>query len=133
MPTAKQKKVAQLLIENIELDKPLNGGQMLAKVGYSKSMQHAKVNDVLESEGVKEALNDYGFNVETAKRVIGQILTDGENDNVKIKAADMVLKVHGTYAPEKSVNLNINEIHDSRIDALIATVEHGLDTPEGTA
>lgn len=133
MPTAKQKKVAQLLIENIQLDKPLNGGQMLAKVGYSKSMQHAKVNDVLESEGVKEALNDYGFNVETAKRVIGQILTDGENDNVKIKAADMVLKVHGTYAPEKSVNLNINEIHDSRIDALIATVEHGLDNSEGTA
>lgn len=134
MPTVKQRKVAKLLIENESLDKPLNGGQMLAKVGYSRSMQTAKVNDVLESEGVLEALNDYGFNVENAKKVVGAILETGENDNVKLKAADMIMKVHGAYAPEKVVNMNYNT--DTNSPALLAAEQAYLsnlnDTPGPT-
>lgn len=112
MPTAKQKKVAELIIENATLDKPLNGGEMLAKVGYSESMQTAKVNDVLESEGVKEALEDLGFTEDNAKKVVGQILLNEKVEpNARLKAADQVFKVHGTYAPEKheskSIHVNI--------------------------
>ena len=79
------------------VDKPLNAGEMLEKVGYSKAISQTP-NRVIESEGVMEALNDYGFNPETAKQVVGEILIGGENDNVKLKAAEMVFKVHGTFA-----------------------------------
>lgn len=109
MPTQRQKKVAKLIIENSTVDKPLTGGQMLAKVGYSESMQTAKVNDVLESEGVKEALADYGFTEDNAKQVVASILLDENKDpNSRLKASDMIFKVHGTYAPEKNINLNID-------------------------
>lgn len=119
MPTQKQVKIAQLIINNAHMDKPLNGGEMLAKVGYSKSMQTAKVNDVLESEGVLEALNDFGFNEKNAKTVVAEILLNGDNDaNARLKAADQVFKVHGTYAPEKSIaaNITINTVDPKAIE-----------------
>ena len=110
MSTTKQKRVAKLIIENSKIDKPLTGGQMLEKVGYSKSMQTAKVSDVLESEGVKEELNNLGFTEENAKRVVQEIMLDETKDpNARLKASDMVFKVHGSYAPDKSVNVNINQ------------------------
>lgn len=107
MPTQKQKKIAELLIQNATLDKPLNGGEMLAKVGYSKSMQTAKVNDVLESEGVLEALEDFGFNESNAKKVVSEImLNEKAESNARLKATDQVFKVVGAYAPEKR-DLNV--------------------------
>jgi len=108
MATIKQRKVAQLIIENETLDKPLTGGQMLEKVSYSVGIQK-QPSRILESEGVKEALNDYGFNEENAKYVVASILMDEERDaNARLKASDMVFKVHGTYAAEKRTSLNVN-------------------------
>lgn len=107
MATTKQKRVAKLIIENATLDKPLNGGQMLAKVGYAKSMHKAKVNDVLESEGVLETLNEYGFTEDNAKMVVSEILLDPkQKGDTRINAAKEVFKVRGSYAPDKpSVNI----------------------------
>lgn len=102
MATEKQKKIAQLIVENATLDKPLNGGQMLAKVGYSESMQTAKVNDVLESEGVKQELEVLGFTAANAKLVVTEIMMNGDIDaSARLKATDQVFKVTGEYAPEK--------------------------------
>lgn len=113
--TAKQRKIAKLLIENETLDKPLNKMQMLEKVGYAKSMQTAKANDVIESEGVKEALNDYGFNEHNAKLVVAEILLNSDNEpNSRLKAADMTFKVFGSYAAEKSTSLNLTV--EARLD-----------------
>lgn len=109
MPTIRQKRVAKLIIENSKLDKPLNGGAMLAKVGYSKSMQTAKVNDVLESDGVQEALRESGFTEDNAKKVVESImLNERVEPNARLKASDMVFKVHGSYAPERNINTNLN-------------------------
>lgn len=109
MATSKQKKIARLIIENEKLDKPLNGGEMLAKVGYAKSMHRAKVNDVLESDGVREELNNLGFNEDAAKKVVSDILLNEKNDpNSRLKAADQIFKVFGTYAAEKKQTLNVN-------------------------
>jgi hypothetical protein len=39
MPTIKQRRVAKLIIKNSKLDKPLNGGDIVEKSGYGKSMK----------------------------------------------------------------------------------------------
>jgi hypothetical protein len=81
---------------------------MLAKVGYAKSMQDAKVNDVLESQGVKQALEDLGFTEDNAKMVVSEIMLNPKADNSsRLKATDQVFKVKGTYAPEKRINLTL--------------------------
>ncbi len=97
MATVKQKKIAKLIIDNTILDKPLNGGQMLEKVGYSQNLVK-QPGRVLESEGVKEALNDYGFNVDNAKKVVSEImLNEKEKSEARLKATDQVFKVHKSY------------------------------------
>lgn len=106
MGTQRQKRAAKLLIENATLDKPLNAGQIVEKSRYSKSMV-IKPNVVLESEGVKEELEALGFSEEGAKQVVSKILYEGKEEN-RLKAADMVFKVHSTYAPDKAINVNID-------------------------
>lgn len=112
MPTIKQKRIAKLIIENATLDKPLNGGQMLAKVGYAKSMHKAKVNDVLESEGVIEVLNDYGFNEDNAKKVVSEIMLSKKVEpNARLKATDQVFKVHKSYGDNNTqINVGVKTI-----------------------
>ena len=116
MPTIRQEKVAGFIIENAVLDKPLNGGEILAKVGYSKGMQKSP-SRVLESEGVITALEESGFTEENAMRVVTEIMLDPEREaNARLKATDQVFKVRGSYAPEKSiaVTMALNEEHKTK-------------------
>lgn len=81
---------------------------MLEKVSYSKGLQK-QPSRVLQSEGVLEALSEMGFNAETAKGVVVDIMLDPDRDaSSRLKATDQVFKVTGAYAPEKSINLNLN-------------------------
>jgi len=108
MPTIKQKRVAEAIIENTKLDEPLNGGQIVENSGYGVSMKK-NPQVVLNSEGVKEALEDYGFSENNAKMVVAEILLDPEKDsNARLKATDQVFKVLGSYAPDKNININMN-------------------------
>lgn len=107
MPTIRQEKVAGFIIDNAVLDNPLNGGEILAKVGYSKGIQKTP-SRVFESQGVKTALEESGFTEENAMRVVQEIMLNKEVEpNARLKATDQVFKVRGTYAPEKHVNANI--------------------------
>lgn len=109
MPTIKQKRVAKLIIENQTLDKPKTDIEILKSSNYSTTTAETKSTKIINSEGVKEALNDYGFNEDNAKSVVASILNDETKDaNARLKASDMVFKVHGTYAPEKRVTANID-------------------------
>jgi len=101
MATQRQKKVAKLIVENASLDKPLNGGEILENVGYSDGIQrYPKI--VMESEGVQDELEILGFTEANAKTVVASILLNDEADNnSRLKAADQVFKVVGSYAPEK--------------------------------
>lgn len=108
MATEKQKKVANLLVENTKLEKPLNGGEIVENSGYGESMK-LYPKRVIDTPGVLEALSDMGFNAETAKGVVVDIMLDPEKDaSSRLKATDQVFKVTGAYAPEKSINLNLN-------------------------
>lgn len=131
MSTVRQKKLAPEVVKNLQSPNPKPIGQVLKSVGYGTGLQN-QPKRVLESEGFKEEMAILGFDVETAKRVVGQIALEGENDNVKLKASEMIFKVHGTFAPDKSLNVNIDITQDERLDDLIAQIEHGLDNSEGT-
>lgn len=118
MVTLRQKRVAKKLIENIKLDKPKTGGEIVASSGYGVSMKK-NPQVIINSEGVKEALIEYGFSEERAKIVVGSILEKGKEEN-RIRAADMIFKTHGTYAPERRLNINIEAVPSKDIEELAA-------------
>ena len=106
MATLKQKRVARRIVEALQIDNPPTAGEILEKAGYAPGVVK-NPSDILNSQGVRDELAKMGFDEDTAKSVVGEILIGGENDLVKLKAADMVFKTFGTYAPEKSINLNV--------------------------
>lgn len=62
----------------------------------------------LNKPNIQEELRKLGFDSNNAKRVISQILNDEMLEpKDRIKAAENVFKVHGDYAPEKQINVNI--------------------------
>ncbi len=115
MATIRQKRLARATIENIQATEPLNKQQLVASVGYSEIVAYKKATEILESKGVQEELKKLGFDPDSAREVVAEILLAGENDTVKLKAADMIFKVHGTYAAEKHVNLNVDVPASERI------------------
>lgn len=79
---------------------------MLENVGYSKAAaKHPK--RILKSQGVKEELNRLGFDVNSAKSAVVEVLNKGSNKE-KILASREIFKVMGAYSPTKQeTKLNI--------------------------
>lgn len=107
MPRTRQKRVAKLIIENATREKPLTAKEIVVNSGYAPVMgKNSHV--VMNSAGVKQALNEYGFSEDNAKQVVAQILlNENEQAHNRLKASDQIFKVHGSYAPEKHVNVNL--------------------------
>jgi hypothetical protein len=106
-PSEKQRRVAKKIIENITLDEPKTGGEILEEVGYGPGMVK-NPGKIVESEGVYKALAEQGFTVDNAKGVVAEILLNkSSKDADRLKAAENVFKIHGSFAPEKSMNLNL--------------------------
>jgi hypothetical protein len=100
MPTVKQKKVARAIVDNIKVDKPITGGEIVENSGYGKSMRLFP-GRILESQGVKEELKTLGFSVEAADQVIWRLLHKGKKEETKIKAAQEIYKRLGAYEDTK--------------------------------
>lgn len=101
MATLRQKALARELIQNATADRPKTAGELLESVGYAKNTAEAKPGQIIEQAGVQEELAVLGFTVERAKSVVGEILDDPDKQpKDRLKAADMVFKVHGAYVPE---------------------------------
>lgn len=129
MPTPKQEKLAEQIIENSKRDKPLTAKEMLVNVGYATSVAESKPNEIIEAEGVTQALEERGFSVVAAKDVVGEILEDPlEKATDRLKAADMVFKVHGSYAPDKAINVNLNAeiIAEETLDKLATKINEQM-------
>lgn len=127
-PTPRQRKAARIIVDVALGLRPdiKNQGDIVIESGYSPTVQEVP-HKVLNTSGVNSALDDLGFNAESAKRVVKQILEDIKaKHNDRLKAADMVFKVAGTYAAEKQINVNI----DANIDntALMALAQRMRDT-----
>lgn len=120
MASVRQKKVARKLIENLSLDKPLTHGEIVESSGFGPSMKKNS-HVVINSKGVQEELAILGFDEQTAKEVVGEILLDKNNEpQHRLKAADMVFDVFGSKAPDKHVNINVSA------DELRETIQNGL-------
>ncbi len=109
MPTPKQERLAENIIANARSDNPKSLGAVVVSSGYSPGFAKGGVTRIAEQKGVQEALEARGFTELAAKEVVAELMLDPSQDgNVRLKAADMTFKVHGSYAAERSVQLNVN-------------------------
>lgn len=70
--------------------------------GYGVITADRHASEVIESKGVQDELSALGFTEANAKFVTAQILlNDQELSKDRLKAAEMVFKVHGSFAPEQ--------------------------------
>lgn len=108
MSTNLQKNLAREIVNNSKRKKPLNKKELVISSGYGAVTADRHAPEVIEQKGVQEELEILGFTIENAKKVVSEILLDENNDpNARLKAADQVFKVHGAYAPVKTVNANV--------------------------
>lgn len=111
--TQKQKKLAQVLVENLTLDKPKTAGELLVIAGYDETTAMASPARTIEQAGVKAELERLGFSEQKAKEVVGSIMnSEDEESKDRLKAAEMVFKVFGSFVAEKPaapavVNYNV--------------------------
>jgi len=123
MPTTRQKRVAKAIIENATIDNPRTGGELVESSGYGVSMKK-NPQVVLNSLGVQEALTELGFSEDGAKKVVEEIMYNPKVDaNARLKATDQVFKIHGSYAPEKSVNLNLTQSIDPTDEEILKNLQ----------
>lgn len=127
MATLRQKKLAKALIENAISKKPKNKLQLVASVGYSAQSAEKKATEIIESKGTQQELTDLGFTEENAKAVIVGILKaptvfEMVTPTDKLRAAQEVFKVFGTYAAEKTFNLTAT----ASVDELKSIIQQDL-------
>lgn len=122
MATELQKRLARNIIENARAKRPKNKKELLVNTGYSEVTATAYPGVIIAQAGVQEYLKELGFHSDNAKRVVTQILhKEDAKDEVKLKAADMIFQVEGTYAPDKSVNMNVDskQVADMMRDTML--------------
>ena len=109
MSTRLQKKLARAIIEDAKNLKPSPANKLLESVGYSRNTANVKQREILDSVGLRNELNELGFSEDGAKKVVAEILYSKKaKDQDRLNAADKVFKVHGSYAAEKHVNVNMD-------------------------
>lgn len=124
--TPRQKRLARKIVEVAAASYPITGAELVASVGYSPAYQR-NPGGVMKAPGVQAELEILGFTVQKAKEVVGVILSDtGEKADSRLKAAEMVFKAFGTYAPERSLNINMSFKPDARSIELASEFEAKL-------
>lgn len=122
MPTILQDRLAQEIVKNSKRRKPLNKRDLVVSGGYSITVAEAKPDEILTQKGVIESLENYGFTEDNAKKVVSHILLRSKREDMRLRASEQVFKVLGSYAPEKSINVNINtkekELTDSELEQI---------------
>jgi hypothetical protein len=127
MATLRQKRLAKKLVEAVSNGDYDRLDTMLVSAGYDETTAKATPGRVIAAKGVQEEMRILGFDPETAKGVVSEILTNVEEKaRDRLTAADMTFKVHGTYAPIKAEVLQVN-IDQARLEEL-ALLSHGIKT-----
>jgi hypothetical protein len=109
MSTRLQKKLAEEIVKDVKLKRIRNKKDLLVSAGYDVVTAEASPGRTIEQKGVLEELNNLGFSEEGAKKVVAEILyCEKAKDHDRLDAADKVFKVHGSYAPDKHLNVNVD-------------------------
>lgn len=106
-PTIRQRRLAKGIADAIERGEIVSAGKLAKLSGYSKNIQeHPSV--ALEAEGTKQALQEYGFTLEGAKKVTAEILHDKRKRPAdRLNAADKIFRVFGAYEDKSRTQVNI--------------------------
>lgn len=131
MPTQLQRKLAQRIVETADQVPPVNMGTLVESSGYSKMSAKSSAGIILNQEGTKEALQELGFHPDAAKQVVQEILHKGKSEKNRLTAADMVFKFHGSYAPEKRLNVNVDIDQAAATELLEAANKMGEEIKKG--
>lgn len=99
MPSIKQKKAFDNAVENGG-----NMGKAMIDAGYSPNT--AKTPQKLTNTQAWQGLMDEYLPDDSLALKHRQLLND-EESAIQVKALDMAYKLKGNYAPEKSINLNM--------------------------
>lgn len=119
MPTPRQRKLAEAIAVNSSKAKPLNKSELLASAGYGVGTNRGSTARTIEQKGVQESLIEIGFTPNRAKVAVVEVLETGD-DNNRLRAADMIFKVHGSYAAEKNITVNVDASIDAEAVAAMA-------------
>lgn len=119
MSTIRQRKLARAIVENLDAEEPLNKKELVISSGYAVKTAQGHAPEIIEQRGVQEELAALGFTEDAAKRVVAEILANSdERANDRLKAAELTFKVHGSFAPDKHVNVNMDVDATSEIKEL---------------
>ena len=80
-----------------------------------------KPSEIINNIGVKLALQARGFTEENAKGVVAKILLNGKDEN-KLRSAEMIFKVFGSYAAEKHAMVVATVVDDMDDTALLSLI-----------
>lgn len=133
MATTKQQRLAEVIVENQFIDKPLTAGQMLEKVGYSDNLIK-QPGRVIAAEGVQKSIAELipdDLLIRKHKELLELTDKDGYMDVQGVtKGLDMAYKLKGSYAAEKStsvnVNVDVNKTDKSELEAMREKFEEQL-------
>ena len=102
IPTKLQRRAASNLIEYLDpkSERFNTLTELLIDAGFSELTAGANPKAIITSRGVQQALSDLGFKEDSAKAIVAEILLSGAEAN-RLKAAEMIFKVFGTFAPEQ--------------------------------
>lgn len=110
MSTILQQELAREIIRNTKrpIHKRKNKKELVVSSGYDETSADKHSKSIIESKGTTRELKKLGFDTDSAKSVIKDILSreiDGKliSASDKINASREVFKVLGEYAPEKQV------------------------------
>lgn len=109
MSTIRQKRLAKAIALAVEGGTLQTKKELVLSSGYGEVTADRHASEVIEQAGVQEELANLGFTEDNAKRVVAEILLNSdEKANDRLKAAELTFKVQGSFAPDKSVNVNID-------------------------
>lgn len=108
MPSPRQIKLAERIVENLASDRPKGIVSLVESVGYSEKSASHKSGEIVNSDGVREALIAKGFSVDRADEVVTEILNGGKGEHNRLKAADMIYERLGAKAVQPQGNVQNN-------------------------
>lgn len=143
MATTKQKKAIANLVETRG-----NVSRAMIQAGYDETTAKNPKN-LTESKAYKQFADEIpdrlllevhleglkatrqqgvgGMVLNVEKKEFGHSEIEVPDYAVRHKYLESAYKIKGSFAPEKHLNLNINRTEDSKLDALIASIEDELD------
>lgn len=83
--------------------------EILVEAGVSSP----KIEENEKKTKTRQIFDDSGGSVKAAAKNIASVMSNGENENARLKASEMILKVHGVLqeiddkpVPEITININ---------------------------